>query len=91
VGVAGGSASGKTTICNNIKNELKLNTDFKVTIISLDSFYKSLDKSKHNPVDYNFDHPDALDFDYAFNVMQKLLKGEKTQVPHYCFVKHARL
>ncbi len=46
VGVAGGSASGKTTICTNIKKEIIYDGSFEVTIISLDSFYKGVDKTK---------------------------------------------
>ena len=66
VGVAGGSASGKTTLCNHIRQEIGFNGEFNVLIISLDCFYKKLDKTKCDPKDYNFDHPDALDFDQAF-------------------------
>lgn len=36
VGVSGGSASGKTTLCRNIEKEL----GSEISIISLDSYYK---------------------------------------------------
>jgi uridine kinase len=35
------------------------------TVISLDSYYKGLDHPEMAK-DYNFDHPDALDWDLAF-------------------------
>ena len=63
VGVAGGSAAGKTTLCSNIRKEMTYDGEFNVLIVPLDCFYKSLDKTKTEARDYNFDHPDALDFD----------------------------
>jgi len=41
VGVAGGSAAGKTTLCETINRQMAFDRNFKVEIISLDSFYKS--------------------------------------------------
>ncbi len=41
VGVAVGSAAGKTTLCENIFRQMAFDRHFKVEIISLDSFYKS--------------------------------------------------
>ena len=41
IGVAGGSAAGKTTLCENINRQMAFDQNFKVEIISLDSFYKS--------------------------------------------------
>lgn len=53
--------------------------NFKVQTISLDSFYKStffnklgINKHEVDVSQYNFDHPLALDFDLAFDVLQKL-------------------
>ncbi len=40
IGVAGGSAAGKTTLCRSIRRQISLDRDFSVEIISLDSFYK---------------------------------------------------
>ena len=42
VGVAGGSAAGKTTLCENIYRQMAFDRNFKVEIISLDSFYKRM-------------------------------------------------
>lgn len=41
IGVAGGSAAGKTTLCDNINRQMAFDRNFKVETISLDSFYKS--------------------------------------------------
>jgi uridine kinase len=31
--------------------------------------------------DYNFDHPDALDWDLAYENLQSLLKRKVTEIP----------
>ena len=41
IGVAGGSAAGKTTLCDNIFRQMAFDRNFIVEVISLDSFYKS--------------------------------------------------
>lgn len=46
VGVTGGSAAGKTTLCETIKREIQYDSDVDMTILSCDSFYKGVDKSK---------------------------------------------
>lgn len=89
VGVAGGSAAGKTTLCTNIRKEMTYDGCFNVLIVPLDCFYKGLDKTKVNAKDYNFDHPDALDFDQAYECLLKLLNGEKAAIPRYNFVTHS--
>ena len=57
--IAGGSASGKTTVVNKIINELNSKN---VTVIKHDDYYKDL---SHLPIEerakVNFDHPHSLD------------------------------
>ncbi|CAK60596.1 unnamed protein product (macronuclear) [Paramecium tetraurelia] len=91
VGVTGGSAAGKTTLCETIKREIQYDSDVDMTILSCDSFYKGVDKSFYDISQYNFDHPDSLDFDNAFEVISTLLSGRPASVPIYCFVNHKRL
>src|SRR5689334_6720250 len=57
IGVSGGTASGKTSVCDLILNQLG---DHRVAIISQDCFYKNLspeEKQKAANKNYNFDHP----------------------------------
>jgi len=57
IGVAGGSASGKTTVCDIIVNNL---SNKRVVVISQDSFYKCLsadEKKLASECEYDFDHP----------------------------------
>lgn len=39
---------------------------------------------------YNFDHPDAFDFELLSETLQRLKEGKKVEVPIYNFVTHAR-
>ncbi len=63
IGVAGGTASGKTSVCHKIIDLLsKSNVDSgqRVVLLSQDSFYKNLTTSEREKADvgrYNFDHP----------------------------------
>lgn len=40
--------------------------------------------------EYNFDHPDAFDFDLLVATLQRLKEGKKVDVPIYNFVSHSR-
>ena len=60
IGVTGGTASGKTTVCEQIIHAL---SDQRVVLISQDSFYFSLTEEQiENVKAYNFDHPQAFDW-----------------------------
>ena len=59
IGVVGGTASGKTSVCKGIMKALG---DRRVCILSLDSFYKPLTQAQRDDVaNYDFDHPGILD------------------------------
>lgn len=40
--------------------------------------------------EYNFDHPDAFDFELLVTVLRKLKKGKSIKVPVYDFATHNR-
>ena len=40
--------------------------------------------------EYNFDHPDAFDFELMAETLQRLKEGKKIEVPIYNFVTHSR-
>ncbi|XP_074847683.1 uridine-cytidine kinase-like 1 isoform X4 [Carettochelys insculpta] len=90
IGLCGGSASGKTTVANKIIEALDVPW---VVLLSMDCFYKVLNKEQqelaaHN--EYNFDHPDAFDLDLLTSVLRKLKKGKSVKVPVYDFTTHSR-
>ncbi|XP_057664614.1 uridine-cytidine kinase-like 1 [Diorhabda carinulata] len=90
IGICGGSASGKTTVAEKIIESLGVPW---VTLLSMDSFYKVLNEKQHEIADrneYNFDHPDAFDFDLLAQTLQRLKEGRKVEVPIYNFVTHSR-
>lgn len=90
IGICGGSASGKTTVAQKIIECLDVPW---VTLLSMDCFYKILNKKQHDQAEkneYNFDHPDAFDFDLMVDVLKKLKEGRKVEVPVYNFVTHSR-
>ncbi|KAK6224155.1 Uridine kinase [Pestalotiopsis sp. IQ-011] len=91
IGVAGSSGSGKTTLSHAIVRELNLPW---VVILSMDSFYKPLDEEAHARAfrnEYDFDSPDAIDFDELVNVLRDLKAGRRAEIPVYSFEKHQRL
>ena len=88
IGIAGGTGSGKTTVVNQIINELPEN---EVCVISQDSYYKSTDSlSYEERIKINFDHPRAIDFELLEKHITELKKGEIIQQPVYSFVTHNR-
>ena len=90
IGVSGGTASGKTTVCDLIMQRLQ---DQCVVILSQDSFYRSLNAQEKEMVaakEYNFDHPDAFDRASMMDCIEKLKRGEEVDVPVYDFKTHSR-
>ena len=88
IGIAGGTGSGKTTVVNQIINELP-NED--VTVISQDSYYKETDSlTIEERTKINFDHPRAIDFDLLVNHLSQLKKGKTVLQPVYSFARHNR-
>ncbi len=90
IGVCGGSASGKTTVCEILKREL---TTEEISIFSSDSFYKALSdaqKKKAYANEYDFDSPSAIDFDLMREALKKLMNWEDAEIPCYDFSTHSR-
>ncbi len=89
IGITGGTGSGKTTVVQQILEELSEN---EITVISQDSYY--LDTS-HLPYDertkINFDHPKSIDFDLLIAHLSELKKGHTIEQPVYSFVEHNRI
>ncbi|KAK3518976.1 hypothetical protein QTP70_016142, partial [Hemibagrus guttatus] len=90
IGLCGGSASGKTTVARKIIEALDVPW---VVLLSMDSFYKILSDEEQLLAasnDYNFDHPDAFDFDLLVYTLQKLKQGKSVKIPVYDFTTHGR-
>ena len=88
IGIAGGTGSGKTTVVQQIMNELPAE---EVGIISQDSYYReTTGLSFEDRAKINFDHPRSLDFELLASHLKDLKKGETIQQPVYSFVTHNR-
>ena len=88
IGIAGGTGCGKTTVVNQILNELP---EGEVGVISQDSYYKDTSHlSYEERVKINFDHPRSIDFELLEQHLQDLRNGKDIQQPIYSFIKHNR-
>jgi len=90
IGITGGTASGKTTVTDTIVKRL---ADKRVAVIAQDSFYKSLtieQRESAKKSEYNFDHPEAFDYDLMYKTLKDLKTGKTIQVPIYDFISHTR-
>ncbi|SDS32352.1 uridine kinase [Formosa sp. Hel1_31_208] len=88
IGIAGGTGCGKTTVVNQILNELP---EGEVGVISQDSYYKDTSHlSFEERIKINFDHPRSIDFELLEAHLRELRKGNPIEQPIYSFVKHNR-
>lgn len=88
IGIAGGTGSGKTTVVNQILNEIP---ESEVAVISQDSYYRETPElSYEERTKINFDHPRALDFGLLVEHLKELRKGKIIEQPVYSFVTHNR-
>ena len=88
IGIGGGTGCGKTTVVNQIINELP---DEEVGVISQDSYYNDLSHlSYEERSKINFDHPRAIDFDLLIKHLKELKEGKAIDQPVYSFIKHNR-
>ncbi|MCL6272867.1 uridine kinase [Muricauda sp. 2012CJ35-5] len=89
LGIAGGTGCGKTTVVNQIVEELPEN---EVGVISQDSYYNDLAHlTKEERGKINFDHPNSIDFELLISHLQQLKNGQSIEKPIYSFVEETRL
>lgn len=90
IGISGESASGKTTICNTIKNITeKLN--MPIEIMSADNYFKDISKliKEYGSFDnllasgYDVDSPDNFNMEQLFIDLDKLSRGSDVKIPEY--------
>ena len=88
IGIAGGTGSGKTTVVQQIMNQLP---DAEVGVLSQDSYYKLTGHLSYDErALINFDHPRAIDFDLLVAHLNQLKAGQTIDQPVYSFVTHDR-
>jgi len=88
IGIAGGTGCGKTTVVNQILQELP---EGEVGVISQDSYYKDTSHlSYEERININFDHPRSIDFELLEVHLKELKQGNIIKQPVYSFVEHNR-
>lgn len=89
IGVAGGTASGKTTIANAIMESIN---HPQMVMIQHDAYYKDAsDLPLVERAKINFDHPDSLETDLMVQHIRELIAGRPIEMPVYDFSTHSRL
>ena len=89
IAIAGGSASGKSTVVREIVERLK---SLDVSIICHDDYYKDQTHlSMEERVKTNYDHPSSLDNDLLVEHLKSLMEGNSIDKPEYDFKTHNRM
>ncbi len=87
LGIAGGSASGKSTVARALVERL----GERCVWLTHDRYYRSIPANQaHDPGAFNFDHPDALETTRMVADLARLRQGHTVRVPHYDFASHSR-
>lgn len=87
IGIAGGTASGKTTLMKNLINEF----GGQVTVLSHDNYYKRHDDMPYEErCNLNYDEPAALDTSLMVYHLDQLRHGHSIECPVYDFTVHNR-
>lgn len=88
IGIAGGTASGKTTIVNKLKQLFEND----VELISHDCYYKAHDDMPYEErAKLNYDHPSSFDTDMMIADIKALKDGRTIYRPVYDFSIHNRV
>jgi uridine kinase len=83
VGLAGGSASGKTSFIKALSSHFKPS---ELAILSQDNYYKPLSKQQFDDQgEINFDLPSAIDFKRLRSDLAKLSGGSAVEIVEYTF------
>lgn len=87
IAVAGGSASGKSSIVKHIDEYFKDD----LIVIGHDNYYKAHDDiSFDQRAKLNYDYPGAFDNDLFYEDLKKLQKGNSIEMPTYDYTIHTR-
>lgn len=83
VGLAGGSASGKTSFVRALQQEFSPN---QLAVISQDNYYKPLSQQERDSFgQVNFDRPEGVDFERLIKDVRSLSKGKEVSMIEYTF------
>ncbi len=89
IGIAGGSASGKTLICKRLKNAFEKSNS--IITVRQDDYYRdqsNIDMQERLLV--NYDHPFAFDNELLVKHLDQLILRQPIEKPTYDFVNYTR-
>ena len=89
IGICGGTGSGKSTLTKKLEDHFK---NKGVVKILSDSYYKNhinLNFKERSKI--NFDHPNAIDFEFLLKNLKDLKNNKKIKDPIYSYKTHKRL
>lgn len=88
IGIAGGTASGKTTLADVLVSQ---SGSEHAVIVRLDNYYRNQpDLSLKKRAALNYDHPNAFDVPLIIKHLKDLKLGRPIEQPTYDFVNHLR-
>ena len=88
IGVAGGSNSGKTTIAERLAEVVG---QAQISLIKLDAYYVAMpDTTLEERAAFNYDHPDAFDWELLNDHLAALTAGAAVDVPVYDYANYDR-
>jgi uridine kinase len=88
IGIAGGTASGKTTLADILVTDSGKDN---AIILRLDNYYRHrTDLSLNKRALLNYDHPDAFDVELILKHLKALKSGKSISQPTYDYVHHLR-
>jgi uridine kinase len=89
VGISGGSASGKTSFLNQLKEELPFES---LCVVSQDNYYRPREfQEKDENGQFNFDLPTSIDRSAFYTDMERLSAGESLSIKEYSFNNASRI
>jgi uridine kinase len=88
IGIAGGSGSGKTTVANKVRAQLRAG---EALLLEHDAYYRDRpDLTYEQRCLLNFDHPDSLESELLVQHLRQLREGATVELPLYDFKTHRR-
>ena len=87
IGIAGGSASGKTTVVRKLKERFT----GQIQVLGHDNYYRAHDDMPFSQrCQLNYDHPDAFETELLVEALQALKAGRPIECPVYDYTIHDR-
>ncbi len=88
IGVAGGTASGKTSVSRILYDTF---SDRTITLLRQDDYYNDQGHmTLEERIKTNYDHPLSIDSDLLVKHLKQLMNGESVEKPTYDYANHTR-